>query len=573
MSFLEKFNEWLNDESLEDDIKKELESIRNDQREIEDRFYKDLEFGTGGLRGIVGAGSNRMNKYTVAKATQGLADYMNENSDGKPLSAVIAYDSRHKSDEFAMITALVLCANNIKTYLFESLRPTPLLSFSIRHLNADTGVVVTASHNPPEYSGYKAYGSDGAQLMPNEADKVVEKAKEVGSMKNVKIIDEEEARIKGLLNIIGGQVDYEYIEKVKSQSLRDDIDRDINIVYTPLNGAGNILVRRVLRETGFNNVHVVEEQAKPDPNFTTIGYPNPEDPKAFKLSKELGQKVGADILVATDPDSDRIGVMTKSENGEYDLISGNDLGALLLDYVLSGKKDKKMLSRKGIVVKTIVTSDIGKKVAEHYGLESFDTLTGFKFIAGKIRDFEDTGKYVYEFGYEESFGYLPWTEARDKDAILSTMLVCEMTGYYKKQGKSLLDALKDIHERVGYFVDNSYSIVLEGLEGKAKIAEIIDSFRNDYSKEIGESKLIKVSDFMEGTITSLADDKVEDTNLHRENVMKYEFDNESWYAIRPSGTEPKLKVYISARGETKEEAEMKVNAIKEIVDNKMKKLL
>ena len=573
MSFLEKYNQWINDESIDEETRRELETIKNDQAEIEDRFYKDLEFGTGGLRGIVGAGTNRMNRYTVARATQGLADYLQENSKGKPLSAVIAYDCRNKSDEFAKIAALVLGGNNIKTYLFESLRPTPELSFAIRHLKADTGIVITASHNPPKYNGYKAYGSDGAQLPPKEADIVVEKAKQVGSIENVKMIDEQEARIKNLLNIIGSEIDDVYIDKVKKQSLREGIDKDIHIVYTPLHGAGNVPVRRVLREVGFKNVHVVEEQSKPDPNFSTVSYPNPEDPKSFELSIELGKKVDADILVATDPDSDRIGIVSRNNNGEYTLISGNDTGALLLDYVLSGKKEKDILSKNGIVVKTIVTSEIGRKVAEYYGLETIDTLTGFKFIAGKIRDFEREGNFTYEFGYEESFGYLPWTEARDKDGVLSTMLACEMAAYHKKQGRTLLEALEYIYKKVGYFTDDSYAIVLEGLEGKAKIEKIMNSFRNEYSKKIKDSNLLQVSDYKEGTVTTLTTGKIEDTNLHRENVMKYVFDNESWYALRPSGTEPKLKIYISAMGKSIEESKLKVEAIREVINNKMENLI
>lgn len=573
MDFFKKYNEWLEDENIDSETKAELLSIKDDKDEIKDRFYTDLEFGTGGLRGVVGAGTNRMNKYTVAKATQGLSDYLIENSGGKDLSAVIAFDSRNKSDEFSKTAALVFCANGIKTYLFESLRSTPELSHAIRHLGTDTGIVVTASHNPPEYNGYKAYGNDGSQLLPDAAAEVVEKAKQVGGFENVKMITEEEARIKGLFKIIGGLVDDVYIEKVKGESLREDVDKDIKIVYTPLNGAGNIPVRRVLREVGFKNVHVVEQQAKADPMFTTIGYPNPEDPKSFTLSIELGKQVDADLLVATDPDSDRIGLMTKGRDGEYSIISGNDTGALLMDYVLSGKKYKGILSENGAVVKTIVTSEIGRKVAEYYGLTAVDTLTGFKFIAGEIRKFEETGDLVYEFGYEESFGYMPWTKVRDKDGILSTMLACEMAGYYKSQGKTLLDALDDIHQRVGYFVDDSYSLKLTGIEGQEQIADIMDEFRNKYKCNINNSDLLILNDYLEGTIKNLKTGEVKDTELFRENVMKYEFENESWYALRPSGTEPKLKIYISARAATEKAAREKVEAIKEVVDGRIKELL
>lgn len=573
MDFLKKYNDWLEDENIDNETKAELISIKEDEDEIKDRFYTDLEFGTGGLRGVVGAGTNRMNRYTVAKATQGLANYLIENSDGKDLSAVIAFDSRNKSDEFSKTAALVFCANGIKTYLFESLRSTPELSHAIRHLKTDTGIVITASHNPPEYNGYKAYGNDGSQLLPDVAAEVVEKAKQVGGFENVKMIDEEEARIKGLFKIIGGLVDDVYIEKVKGETLREDLDKDISIVYTPLNGAGNIPVRRVLREVGFKNVHVVEQQAIADPMFTTIGYPNPEDPQSFTLSIELGKRVDADILVATDPDSDRIGLMTRDKDGEYVIISGNDTGALLLDYVLSGKKYKGILSENGAVVKTIVTSEIGRKVAEYYGLKAVDTLTGFKFIAGEIRKFEEKGDLVYEFGYEESFGYMPWTKVRDKDGILSSMLACEMAAYYKKQGKTLLDALDDIHQRVGYFVDDSYSLKLVGIEGQEKIAEIMNEFRNQYKCNINNSELLILNDYLEGTITNLKTKEVKDTELFRENVMKYEFENESWYALRPSGTEPKLKIYISARAATEKAAREKVEAIKKVIDGRIKELI
>ena len=573
MGFMEKYNAWLNDDNIDAETKTELKSIADDQDDIKDRFYTDLEFGTGGLRGVVGAGTNRMNKYTVAKATQGLANYLIKNSNGKELSAVIAFDSRNMSTEFSKTAALVFCANGIKTYLFESLRSTPELSHAIRHLGTDTGIVVTASHNPPEYNGYKAYGNDGSQLLPDAAGEVVREAKEVGGLENVKMISEEDARINGLLKIIGGLVDDVYIEKVKKQRLREDIDRDISIVYTPLNGAGNIPVRRVLKEVGFTNVHAVELQTKADPMFTTIGYPNPEDPKSFTLSIELGKKVGADILVATDPDSDRIGLMTKDNKGEYQIISGNDTGALLLDYVLSAKKYKGILAENGAVVKTIVTSEIGRKVAEYYGLKAFDTLTGFKFIASEIRKFEQTGDYKYEFGYEESFGYLPWTTVRDKDGILSAMLACEMAAYYKSHGKTLLDALDDIHKRVGYFVDDSYSLKLVGIEGQEKIADIMDEFRHKYKCNINGSDLAEVHDYLEGTIKDIKSGKSRDTELFRENVMKYIFENESWYAVRPSGTEPKLKFYISARGNSEKDARDKVEAIKSVVDGRITELL
>lgn len=574
MDFLKIYDKWLQDDNIDDETKDELRLIKDDEKEIEERFYKDLEFGTGGLRGIVGAGTNRMNKYTVAKATQGLADYLIEkNTDGKDLSAVIAFDPRNKSEEFSKTAALVFGGNGIKTYLFESLRSTPELSHAVRHLKTDTGIVVTASHNPPEYNGYKAYGNDGSQFLPDAAGEIIKKAKEVGGFENVKMIDEDEAKAKGLLEIIGGEIDDIYIEKVKAQTLREDLDKDINIVYTPLNGAGKRPIMRVLEESGFKNIHIVEEQADPDPMFTTIGYPNPEDPKSFKLAMELGAEVNADILIATDPDGDRMGLMAKERSGLYSIVSGNDTGALLLDYVISGKRYKNILCDNGVIVKTIVTSEIGRNIAEYYGLEAKDTLTGFKFIAAEIRNFEKEGNHVFEFGYEESFGYLPWTEVRDKDGILATMLVCEMAAYYKKQGKTILDALEEIHERVGYFADESYSIELAGIEGQEKIAKIMDDFRNNYDSEMNNSDLMILSDYLEGTITNIKEEETKDTDLFRENVMKYEFENEAWYALRPSGTEPKLKVYISARATTEKAAREKVEAIKEVVDAKIEKLV
>ncbi|WP_427338001.1 phospho-sugar mutase [Caloranaerobacter sp. DY30410] len=570
MDFMGKYEFWLNSEHFDKETKDELLSIKDNVEEIEDRFYKDLEFGTGGLRGKIGAGTNRINKYTVSKATQGLANFIIENgSDYVKRGVVIAHDSRHKSREFAQTAALVLAANGIKAYLFEDLRPTPELSFAVRYLKASAGIVITASHNPPEYNGYKVYWEDGGQVVPSLADKIIEKVNEVTEFSMIKIISKEEALNNGLLNIIGEEIDKEYINKVKDLSVRDDIDKNIRIVYTPLHGTGNMPVRRVLKELGYINVFVVESQEHPDPNFSTVEYPNPEDPNAFKLAIELGEKVDSDIILGTDPDCDRVGVVVKNKEGEYKVLSGNQTGALLLDYILNSMTEKGILPKNSVMVKTIVTSELGRVIAKHYGVETIDTLTGFKFIGEKIKEFEESGDKNFIFGYEESFGYLTGSFVRDKDAVIASMLICEMAAYYKSKGMTLYEALINLYERYGYYIEDLHSIKLEGIEGKKKIDEVMESFRNSYPTKIGNLNLKIFNDYKVSKSFNYSKDSSEDILLPKSNVLKFIFDDESWYALRPSGTEPKLKIYFSANGKDRIEAENKLKAIKEEILNRI----
>ncbi|QIB27547.1 phospho-sugar mutase [Caloranaerobacter azorensis] len=569
-----KYEFWLNSEHFDKETKDELLSIKDNVEEIEDRFYKDLEFGTGGLRGKIGAGTNRINKYTVSKATQGLANFIIENgSDYIKRGVVIAHDSRHKSREFSETAALVLAANGIKAYLFEDLRPTPELSFAVRYLKASAGIVITASHNPPEYNGYKVYWEDGGQVVPSLADKIIEKVNEVSEYSMVKIISKEEALNNGLLEIIGEKIDKEYIDKVKDLSVRDDIDKNIRIVYTPLHGTGNMPVRRVLKELGYINVFVVESQEQPDPNFSTVEYPNPEDPNAFKLAIELAEKVDSDIILGTDPDCDRVGVVVKNKEGEYKVLSGNQTGALLLDYILSSMTEKGLLPENSVMVKTIVTSELGRVIARHYGVETIDTLTGFKFIGEKIKQFEEDGDKNFIFGYEESFGYLTGSFVRDKDAVIASMLICEMAAYYKSKGMTLYEALIKLYEKYGYYIEDLHSIKLEGIEGKRKIDEVMENFRNNYPKEIGKLNLKIFNDYKVSKSFNFDKDSSEDILLPKSNVLKFIFDDESWYALRPSGTEPKLKIYFSANGRDKAEAENKIKSIKEEVLSKIEDIL
>ncbi|EOC99299.1 phospho-sugar mutase [Caldisalinibacter kiritimatiensis] len=570
MSYMDKYELWLNSEYFDDETKEELASIKNNEKEIEDRFYKDLEFGTGGLRGKIGAGTNRINKYTVARATQGLANYIiQKGNENVKKGVAIAHDSRYKSREFAKTAALVLAANGIKSYLFEDLRPTPELSFSIRHLGATAGIVVTASHNPPEYNGYKVYWEDGGQIVPSIANEIIGKIKEINNFSTIEIMDENEALEKGLLNIIGKEIDDIYIDKVKELSVRENVDKDIKIVYTPLHGTGNMPVRRVLKELGYNNVYVVKEQEKPDPQFSTVDYPNPEDPNAFKLAMEMGQNLDADILLGTDPDCDRVGVVVKNLEGKYIVLNGNQTGALLLDYILQGKKEKNEINENDVVIKTIVTSDLGRVIAKYYGLETIDTLTGFKFIGEKIKEFEENKDKSFVFGYEESFGYLTGTFVRDKDAVIASMLVCEMAAYYKTKGMTLYEALQQLYKKYGYYIEELKSIKLEGIEGQRKIDAIMDSFRSDFPTEIGKLKLNTYNDYREGKSVDVNTNEHQDITLPKSNVLKFIFNDNSWYALRPSGTEPKIKIYMSANGKTEEEARQKLEDIKKEVLGKV----
>ncbi len=587
MDYKKKYIFWIEDEYFDEETTNELKELEGNEVEIEDRFYKDLEFGTGGMRGKIGAGTNRINKYTVARATQGLAHYIieneelrikngkteNENQQTNELSVVIAYDSRYKSDRFCECAARVLAANNIKTYIFDSLRPTPELSFAVRYLKADGGIVITASHNPSDYNGYKVYGSDGGQMVPRVANKVIENISKIENFSEIKMLSKKEALDKGLIVMLDNEVDNAYIERVKSLSIRKEINKDIKIVYTPLHGTGNIPVRRTLKELGFENVYVVEEQELPDNKFSTVDYPNPEDPKAFKLAMKVADKVDADILLGTDPDCDRVGVVVKNNDGEFVVLNGNQTGALLLDYILEGNKDN--LPQNGVLVKTIVTSELGRVIARKYGLDTVDTLTGFKFIGEKIKEFEENNNKEFMFGYEESFGYLTGTFVRDKDGVIASMLICEMAAYYKGKGLSLYEALNELYKKYGYYIEELESIKLEGIEGKKKIEKVMDSFREDYPLNVLGSDLVRFDDYKVGKSYTDVKERKDYTqiDLPKSNVLKFFLSDESWYALRPSGTEPKLKIYFSVNGKSEEEAKDKLKSIKEKILDKVNSII
>lgn len=537
MNYKEKYRQWL---GFDEDTKAELLAI-TDEKEIEDRFYKDLEFGTGGLRGIMGAGANRMNKYTVSKATQGLADYLNAEFDGEK-SVAIAHDSRNNSRQFAIYAAEVLCANGIKVYLYDTLMPTPVLSFTVRYLGCTAGAVVTASHNPKEYNGYKIYDDTGCQLCPDQANKVIGYVNAIEDLKAVPHMDLDEAAEKGLYQSIGSEVLDAFLKEVKKQSLYEE-PSDIKIVYTPLHGTGNIPVRKILEGM---NVSVVKEQELPDGNFSTVRSPNPEEKDALTLALKQAEREDADLVFGTDPDCDRIGAGVKHD-GKYVLITGNQMGALLVNFVLNMKKDS--LNSKSTLVKTIVTSELGANIARSFGLQITETLTGFKYIGDQINRYEKSGEREFVIGYEESYGYLVGTHARDKDAVVSSMLVCQMAAYYYNQGKTLIDALNDIYDEYGYYLDSLDTFVLKGIEGAQKIRSLMTEFRENGSKFFDNIK--EIYDFSKG----IAD-------LPKENVLKYIFEDGSWLAIRPSGTEPKLKVYYSIQDKSRENAHARLDALK-----------
>ncbi|MBM7560346.1 phospho-sugar mutase [Marinitoga litoralis] len=561
MDYMKVYEEWLNSPYIDEETKKELLSIKDNEKEIMERFYKELEFGTAGLRGILGAGTNRMNIYTVGKATQGLADFIkSKGEEYMKRGVVIAYDVRHNSDVFAKTAALILTANGIKTYLFDHIAPTPLLSFSVRRLHTAAGIVITASHNPKNYNGYKVYWEQGSQILDDVAIPVMENIKKLTDFSMIKKISEEEALEKGLLVYVGKEIEDEYIEKVKGLAIREDIDKDVKIVYTPLNGTGNKPVRRVLAERGFNNVFVVPEQENPDPDFTTVGYPNPEDIKAFEYAKRLAKEKDADVIIATDPDCDRTAVMVK-HNGEYVPLNGNQTGAILIKYIIEGRKEKGTLSDKGMIIKSIVTGDLGKELAEKYGVVTFETLTGFKNICGLENELE--GKYDFEFGYEESIGYVTGTFVRDKDGVISSMFVSEAAGYYKKLGKTLVDVLNDMYEEIGYYFEDNFSIIIEGLEGMAKMKRIMEVYRKEFPKEIGDMKLVRYIDYLEKKDLYLTTGETKETDVPKSNVLRFFFDDDSWYAVRPSGTEPKLKIYIYSKDKEEEKSKEKLKLMKE----------
>nr|WP_300004847.1 phospho-sugar mutase [Tissierella sp.] len=561
MDYMKKYDMWMEDEFFDEETKAELKAIRDDKDEIEDRFYTDLSFGTAGLRGKIGAGTNRMNKYTVALATQGLAStIVNKGQKAMDKGVAIAYDVRQYSDQFAETAARVLAANGIKTYLFDGIRPTPVLSYTVRELGTISGIVVTASHNPREYNGYKAYWEEGSQILDEIASEILYEMGQVEHFKDVKMMDLEEAKEKGLIEIIGKEIDDKYNAEILARSIRktEELDKDIRVVYTPLNGTGNKPVRRVLDDRGFKNIFVVAEQENPDPNFTTVGYPNPEDPKAFKLSVELGKEKDADILVATDPDADRIAMMVRDRKGEYIFLNGNQTGALLVNYIISSLHENKELPKNPAIVKSIVTGDLGKVIAEKYGVETFNTLTGFKNICAKANEWENTNEHNFVFGYEESIGYTYGTLVRDKDAVISTMIIVEMAAYYKKQSKNLLEVLEEIYQEFGYYKENLISLVFEGIEGSKRIERMMDHFRKNPIDKIGSMSLDHLIDY-----------ENDDTGIGKSNVLQYMLDDGSWYTVRPSGTEPKIKLYIYSKDKDEEEADRKIELIEKTVTEKL----
>jgi phosphoglucomutase len=564
---------WLANDYFDEATKAELTAIAGDEKEIEDRFYQDLEFGTAGLRGVIGAGTNRMNIYTVRKATQGLANYILKVG-GEKRGVAIAYDSRHMSPEFADEAALCLAANGIKAYVFESLRPTPELSYAVRYLNCIAGINITASHNPPEYNGYKVYWEDGAQITPPHDTGIMDEVKKVTDYNTVKTMALEEAKATGLYETIGANIDDPYIAELKKtvvhQDAIDAVGKDLKIVYTPLHGTGNIPVRRVLKELGFENVYVVPEQELPDGNFPTVSYPNPEAEEAFALGLELGKKVDADLILATDPDADRLGVYVKdSKTGGYHSLTGNMSGCLIGDYVIGQKKENGGLPADGAFIKSIVSTNMADAIAKYYGIQLIEVLTGFKFIGQKILEFENTGKGTYLFGMEESYGCLTGTYARDKDAIVASMALCEAAAYYKTKNMTLWDAMIAMYEKYGYYKDHVESITLKGIEGLAKIKEIMETLRKETLTEIGGYKVCKVRDYANDTITDLSTKETEPTGLPKSNVLYYELEDEAWVCVRPSGTEPKVKFYIGVKGTSMEDAEKKYEGLGKAVLDKI----
>lgn len=559
MDYQKRYREWLENDYFDADTKAELTAIKENDNEIKERFYKDLEFGTAGLRGVIGAGTNRMNIYTVRKATQGLANYIQKNG-AQSRGVAIAYDSRRMSPEFADESALCLAANGIKAYVFESLRPTPELSFAVRKLNCIAGINITASHNPPEYNGYKVYWEDGAQITPPHDTGIMAEVEAVTDYATVKTMSLEAAKEAGLYEVIGEAVDDAYMEELKKQVIHQDaidqMNKDLKIVYSPLHGTGNIPVRRILKELGFENVYVVKEQELPDGNFPTVSYPNPEAKEAFELGLKLAKDVDADLVLATDPDADRLGVYVKdTKSGEYKVLTGNMSGCLLADYEISQTKAVKGLPKDGCLIKSIVTSNMAKAIAESYGVKLIDVLTGFKFIGQQILEFEKTGIGTYLFGFEESYGCLIGTYARDKDAIVATMALCEAAAYYKTLGKTLWDAMIDMYEKYGYYKDDIQSITLKGIEGLEKIQNILETLRKEPPAEIGGYGVQRARDYKAGTIKDLQTGETSDTGLPASNVLYYELENDAWVCVRPSGTEPKVKFYYGIKGNSLENAD------------------
>ena len=577
MDYKEVYEQWIANPYFDEATKEELKSIAEDENEIKERFYMDLEFGTAGLRGIIGAGTNRMNIYVVRRATQGLANYIAK-VDKKSQGVAIAYDSRHMSPEFAQEAALCLAANGIKAYIFETLRPTPELSFAVRHLGCVAGINVTTSHNPPEYNGYKVYWEDGAQITPPHDSGIMGEVKAISDWNTVKTMDKAEAEKAGLFEVIGKEVDDAYMAELKKQVIHMDAiqaeGKNLKIVYTPLHGTGNIPARRILKELGFENVYVVKEQELPDGDFPTVSYPNPEAAEAFELGLKLAKEVDADLVLATDPDADRLGVRVKDKNGEYHDLTGNMSGCLLANYEISQRKAVNgSLPEDGALIKTIVTTNLADAIAKGYGVKLIEVLTGFKFIGQQILGFEKSGKGSYLFGFEESYGCLIGTYARDKDAIVATMALCEAAAYYKTQGKTLWDAMIEMYEQFGYYKDDIKAVTMKGIEGLQKIQDIMNSLRQNPPAEFAGHKVVAVRDYKADTIKNLETGEVTPTGLPNSNVLYYELTNDAWVCVRPSGTEPKVKFYYGVKGTSLADADEKSavmgKAVLDMVDSMM----
>ena len=567
MNYMETYQSWLTSAYIDEETKKELRQIEGNEKEIEDRFYKDLEFGTGGLRGVIGAGTNRLNVYTVRKATQGLANFIISEG-GQDRGVAIAFDSRHMSPEFSKEAALCLNANGIKTYRFDTLRPTPELSFALRELGCIAGIVITASHNPPEYNGYKVYWEDGAQITPPKDKEIITEVNKVTDLSQVKTMTEEEASAVGLYHIVGQEIDDKYIEALKSQIIHPEyIEKaadNIKIVYTPLHGTGNLPVRRVLNELGFKKVYVVPEQELPDGNFPTVGYPNPEDPKAFQMALKLAKEVDADIVLATDPDADRLGVYAKdTSTGKYVSFTGNMSGMIIAHYILSQRKANHTLPVNGALVKTIVTTNMADALAEDYKVKLIEVLTGFKYIGEQIKFFEQQNTYKYVFGLEESYGCLVGTHARDKDAVVAVMALCEVAAYCKLNKKTLWDQMLEIYNIYGYYKEDLKSITLKGIDGVEKIQAIMNNLRENPVKTFGNFKVFNIRDYKKNTVLNVDNGTISETGLPSSNVLYYELENSGWCCVRPSGTEPKIKFYMGVKGETLEDADAKLKDLTE----------
>ncbi len=568
MEYRERYEEWISNPYFDEATREELKKIADDDNEIKERFYKDLEFGTAGLRGIIGAGTNRLNIYTVRKATQGLANYITAKKE-MAKGVAIAYDSRRMSPEFADEAALCLAANGIKAYVFDALRPTPELSYAVRKLGCIAGINITASHNPPEYNGYKVYWEDGAQITPPHDKGIMDEVKAVTDYNTVKTMELEAAKAEGLYQVIGTDIDDGYIAELKTQVLHQDaieaVGDEIKIVYSPLHGTGNVPARRILKELGFKHVYVVKEQELPDGEFPTVSYPNPEAEEAFELGLALAKEIDADLVLATDPDADRLGVRVKDKDGVYHTLTGNMSGCLLADYEIGQRKALKGLPDDGYLIKTIVTSNMADAIAKEYNAGLIEVLTGFKYIGQQILGFETTGKGNYLFGFEESYGCLIGTHARDKDAIVATMALCEAAAYYKTQGKTLWDAMVDMYEKYGYYKDDIQSITLKGIEGLQKIQEILETLRKNPPTEFGSYKVRKARDYQADTIKDLETGEVMSTGLPASNVLYYDLTDDAWLCVRPSGTEPKVKFYYGIKGTSLEDADEKSKSLGEKV--------